>query len=147
MLISEINIISINCNKLLTPYFKGIKCNLEDRKNNPYHNEYIFFKKLPGNWYSFDPAESYCYENEFFDFEYNKESRLYYAICMPNYHKQIIEMIKFFIANSPVKSIGFFIRMEDKEKGHICFKKYEDFIKELKNKQIVFNRIYIISDN
>lgn len=146
MIISEINIICINSSHAVLPENNRLCCEVFNRKDNPYNRDYVFFKKLPGTWYNFFPNDNQYWDHSFFDFSYDCLNERYFVKEEKEYSGILLYLINFYLSLSPVKAIGLLLRIEDGEKGRVCFTTKSFFVELLREKQIEFNRIYIIID-
>lgn len=97
------------------------------------------------NLYPIDKSGRYDYSRGFFDLfvEDNKK----YLILSDLSTEEFAKIIDFYIQQSPIKKICVFVRLDwDNENTVLGTFKKEEFLKKLKQQELLFNTAYLVGD-
>ncbi len=146
MVVSNIDIISVNYFGNKNPKLGNIECEIIDRKDNPYGKDYRFFKKIPGTLFSFWYKNIDYYRDGFFDLYYDSSAKRNNIIVdKKSMITTLKKMLRFYLRKSPVSVIALLIKLEGNEERKVYFLKKHSFIKMAKAGSLEFNRIYVIT--
>lgn len=162
MVIADFNIVCLaqkNADLFHSERIKSTAVNLNSKSVNTYDGWNIF-KGLRGFWYDIYPKdrelENYQYDREFFDlsdtskpYDYtiaalkDKKNKL---ICIEEYKTQIVNIVDFYLKSSPIHRICFMVRIQDREEEAVLGTlSREEFISKLRDNNLMYNVMYIVS--
>ena len=144
MVISDFNIVCLNQHVAQTINYKDIGT---DIVSNGYGKHWKVLKKSCGIWYQFYPNERNItkqYNDEFFDLSI--VDNIYYLVLLDNHGKDVKDIVETYLSFSPINEIIVLFRLDEyMESDKITKLSVVDFIENLNNGSLQFNKIYKVN--